>query len=189
MDKKKLIKEDLKNFNSIVLEVKMLNKELLLYSGQEEKFQDEIISIERKINKCTRLLKSIKISLEALSSMEIKIITLYYFEKKTVDQIAYIFGCSKEYIYQLKAEGVKRLADIVYYDYRMKDLDSFRVIPEKKKKTKIVYQYDLNGVFIKKWNSLKEAAEKLKVNSNNISCCCSGKMKTCKGYKWSYVPM
>ena len=50
-------------------------------------------------------------------------------------------------------------------------------------KCKTVYQYDLEGNLVKKWNSLKE----IPYNKGNISMCCNGKLKTAYGYKWSYA--
>lgn len=48
---------------------------------------------------------------------------------------------------------------------------------------KPVYCVELNKTF----NSLKEAAEELKLWANNISNCLTGRFKTCGGYHWRYV--
>lgn len=52
------------------------------------------------------------------------------------------------------------------------------------KLNKKVYQYDLNGVFIKEWNSIKEAGETLNISRGNISKCSNEKMKFAGGYVW-----
>ena len=57
-----------------------------------------------------------------------------------------------------------------------------------KKLSKKVYQYDLNGNFIKSWSSTVEL-EKEGFNSSHISSCCLKKSKTHKGYIWSYKPI
>lgn len=49
-----------------------------------------------------------------------------------------------------------------------------------------VYQYDLQGNFIKRWGSIVEACEAVGADHTNISYACSGKIKTCMGYIWSY---
>lgn len=49
-----------------------------------------------------------------------------------------------------------------------------------------VYQYDLQGNFIKKWNSMVDACQAVGADSGNLSYACSGKIKTCMGYIWSY---
>lgn len=52
-----------------------------------------------------------------------------------------------------------------------------------KSNSKKVYQYDLEGNLIKEWVSVSEAER------NGFTCvskCCRGKIKTHKGYIWSY---
>ena len=56
------------------------------------------------------------------------------------------------------------------------------------KNGKSVCQYDKNGVLIKKWNSITEAANALRMNKNNIWKCCNhleGR-KTAGGFIWKY---
>lgn len=54
------------------------------------------------------------------------------------------------------------------------------------KQNKPIIQYDLNGNFIKKWNSIKEA--QLFYNTNVISQCCKHKKhyQSAKGFIWEY---
>lgn len=47
-----------------------------------------------------------------------------------------------------------------------------------------VFQYELNGSFIKEWNNLFEAASFYKVSKSAISKCVTGKNSTCSGYIW-----
>ena len=47
-------------------------------------------------------------------------------------------------------------------------------------------QYDLQGNFIKEWNSAKEASDKLGISANSICSCRSGKLNSAGGYKWKY---
>lgn len=57
----------------------------------------------------------------------------------------------------------------------------------KLKPDKNVYQYSgLTGDFIKKWNTAKEAGEKLGVNIESIGQCCRKVSKSAGGYNWSY---
>lgn len=51
---------------------------------------------------------------------------------------------------------------------------------------KEVIQYDKNGNFIKEWESITEASQKLNLQISNISKCCSGGLKTTGGYIWKY---
>ena len=50
-------------------------------------------------------------------------------------------------------------------------------------KMTIVYQYDLDGNFIKQWDSIEEAKKTYK---GDISACCRGRQKTASKFKWSY---
>ncbi len=58
-------------------------------------------------------------------------------------------------------------------------------------KTKIrekpIYQKDLNGVVIQKWESAKKASIALGMNASAIGNCCMGRYKTSSGFQWSYV--
>jgi group I intron endonuclease len=56
----------------------------------------------------------------------------------------------------------------------------------KKKHCKPIIQKTLNGVFIREWDSIKEASKTLNISNGNISNCCSGRIKTFKGYVWAY---
>jgi hypothetical protein len=48
-----------------------------------------------------------------------------------------------------------------------------------------IYQMDLDGNIIRKWESIKKASEELKLF--NISEAISGNRKTCGGFKWTKV--
>lgn len=54
--------------------------------------------------------------------------------------------------------------------------------------SKQVYQYTLDGELVKIWASTREAGRN-GFRQNCISLCCTGKLKTHKGYKWSYEPL
>lgn len=43
-----------------------------------------------------------------------------------------------------------------------------------------------DGEFIKEYCSLTDAAKEMNVIRQAIQQCTSGRMKTCKGYKWEY---
>ena len=52
---------------------------------------------------------------------------------------------------------------------------------------KKVVQKNLNGEFIKQYNSVKSASDETGIARPNISHCCLGKRKTTGGYLWEYV--
>ena len=52
--------------------------------------------------------------------------------------------------------------------------------------TRKINQYTKDLIFVKQWNSIKDASKTLKISHNNISSCCSNKLKTAGGYIWKY---
>lgn len=52
--------------------------------------------------------------------------------------------------------------------------------------SKKVYQYSLDGGFIKEWDCLREIGRKLNKSYNTIGDCCRGKTKTAYGFQWFY---
>lgn len=50
-----------------------------------------------------------------------------------------------------------------------------------------VYQKDDNGNIINTFESIKEAAITLGIDSSTITKCCKGKLKHCGGFKWEYA--
>lgn len=60
------------------------------------------------------------------------------------------------------------------------------VINAIKSSIKPILQYDLNGNFIREWKSIKEACLFFNTAISNLSCCLTGRSKTCRGYLWSY---
>lgn len=50
-----------------------------------------------------------------------------------------------------------------------------------------VYQYDLEGNFIKEWKSISEAAKTLKIENGNICAAASKRRKLAGIWQWSYV--
>ena len=50
-----------------------------------------------------------------------------------------------------------------------------------------IKQFTKDGVFIKEYPSMKEAARKLNISQGHISSCCKGKSKSAYGYIWRYA--
>lgn len=68
---------------------------------------------------------------------------------------------------------------------RKHSLKSIEIMRMKSIKIPVV-QYTKDGVFIKEWNSAKEADNELNINRNHICSCCKGRIKSIGGYKWEY---
>ena len=56
------------------------------------------------------------------------------------------------------------------------------------KRSKKVYQFTIEGDFIREWFSAREAQEKLGITRTGIGKCCLGYYKQCGGYLWSFQP-
>lgn len=54
------------------------------------------------------------------------------------------------------------------------------------KRSKIVYQYDLDGLLIATFSSAREASKQLGIGLSSITRCCRGERKHTSGYKFSY---
>ena len=53
------------------------------------------------------------------------------------------------------------------------------------KRTK-VFQYDIEGNFLREFQSISDASKFVGTTPSNIKYTCEVKFKHCKGYKWSY---
>ncbi len=72
------------------------------------------------------------------------------------------------------------------YIWRFTKEDNPKKIEKIKKYRKSVNQYDLNGNFIKRWNSVSEAQKTLKINHISKVCNQYLSYKSSGGYIWSY---
>lgn len=55
-----------------------------------------------------------------------------------------------------------------------------------RKQAKPLLQFDKDGNFIKRWESLRAAAKALGVSPGNVSSACNGKQQTSYGFIWRY---
>lgn len=53
-------------------------------------------------------------------------------------------------------------------------------------KRTILYQYDLEGNYIRTWNSITKAAEFYNIDKTGIQHCCKGLLKTYYNFIWTY---
>ena len=56
----------------------------------------------------------------------------------------------------------------------------------KLKKSKPIVQFDLNGNFIREFNSAVEVEKELGIKRPNLCHACRGRVKTLGGFKWKY---
>lgn len=72
---------------------------------------------------------------------------------------------------------------------KMSDAQRQKNIEASKKRCKPVFQYSLEGELIAVYEGRNEAAKITGYLKSCIGNCCNGKLKTYKGYRWSYVPL
>lgn len=107
-------------------------------------------------------------------------------EYLNIQQASKATGLSSSIINQELNKDIKTLSGNFYWS-KTKELGSVKNYINLGK-AKIVYQYDLQGKFINKYNSTGQAARSLGVSSgNHISECCRGKIKSYKGFIWKYA--
>ena len=70
--------------------------------------------------------------------------------------------------------------------HSLKDRNFYRSMEWLNNIKKPILQYDLEGNFIRTWDSIKEASESLGVNRIGISHCLLGNQKTAYNYIWKY---
>lgn len=93
--------------------------------------------------------------------------------------------CGKLFFYSntVTEEYVKDFCNKKLYKKRRRYPDSHAL-----KQQHSVNQYDMDGNFIKRWDSIKEAAKTLGIKSkSNIVMCCQGRYKHCKHFIWRYA--
>lgn len=86
---------------------------------------------------------------------------------------------------RLTKETTKKLIQekaLIRFSNKEKRMDQTKHLRKK------VFQFTIEGEFIKEWPSTREVERILKIASSTISNCCNGKnyVKTAGGFKWSY---
>ncbi len=86
-----------------------------------------------------------------------------------------------------KALSIKRVANTDFKEASKKRAanTNYKTIAEKLKKP--VNQYDLEGNFIKRWDSAIDVASILNISSTGVTGCCKQRLKTHKKYIWKYA--
>jgi hypothetical protein len=70
--------------------------------------------------------------------------------------------------------------------YRKHTEESKKLMSSRKKK-KRVFQFGLDGSFLKEWESISQVVRELNLKSTaHIIACCKGKRATCSKFRWSY---
>lgn len=76
--------------------------------------------------------------------------------------------------------------NLEWCDVKYNNTYGTRIKQMAEKTSKTVFQYTLDGEFVKEWKSLMEIKRSMGFSAGNISLCCNGKYKTSYGYIWRY---
>lgn len=118
-------------------------------------------------------------------------------ENKENNQVYNLEWCTHKYNTNYGTTQQRKVANTDYKAFQDKRVAStdwktkvantdYKTIAEKQSKK--VYQYTKDGKLIKIWLSTRECGRN-GFDQRNVSACCRGKLKTHKGYIWSYYPL
>lgn len=85
--------------------------------------------------------------------------------------------------YNISKSAMDAIANKRYWSIR----NSKHPILQRKLPQKFIYQYTLDGSFIKKWNTFQQIHDELHINTATLCECCNHKRVRSKGYIWNYV--
>ena len=117
--------------------------------------------------------------------------------KKTIISSRFILSCFSEGEFDLECDHIdsdplnNKIENLRWID-KTTNMNNPNTIKKRKKDSKHNYGrkvacYDLNGNFIKLYNSIEEASNFNNVSDTAISQVCKGITKKSNGYKWKYV--
>jgi len=178
------------------------------HSEETKKKMRDSFDEQRRKNLSDRM-KNRVVTDEAREKMRIRMSSPEYIErliknrKVSVGSQHGMTTLTEEQVYKIKlaiSSGTKRsiileefgITKSVYQHIKSEVTWSHVVLREedlKNNKPKSVYQYDLNGNFIKEWTSVKAANKAFSINSSAIRYCCEKKVghTQAAGFKWSYL--
>ena len=93
--------------------------------------------------------------------------------------IVVINKLTNEILHQIEKDGIRRCVEMAY-------TVGYEAGSKSRSNQKEVCQYDLNGIFIQKFDSAAEAERILHIYHGGVTDCCKGKIKMAKQFIFKY---
>lgn len=106
---------------------------------------------------------------------------------RTSAQASEALGLSQGNIIMVCNKQRKTTGKFVFMHYKDYCVNGFQPIKRNMDRSKKVRQLDLNGNFIKEWNSATIASQETGTCLSSISNVCKGKRELANNYKWEYI--
>lgn len=71
-------------------------------------------------------------------------------------------------------------------EYSFKFAETDRKNHDNKQQNSLIFQYDLDGIFIKSWDKISTISDELNIHRSSISDCIYGRLKSAGNYIWKY---
>ena len=170
--------------------IKMLGIELLNHTNGGEGMYGYIPTQEtrEKLSKAFKGRKKSKEWLEKIGISNSKLINVFNLKGELINSFKSITKASK-YLNVQKShissccKGKLKSVNNLIFRYNNDSFNKYNI--KWNSKTEIL-QLDKQGILIKEWSSIIEAANSFNIKAPNISRCLRGLRKTCKGFQWQY---
>lgn len=118
-----------------------------------------------------------------------KIVYKYLLNGSYVESFSSVAAAKKIYkcdIYNACSERGPTACGFQWRFFKVDNIGSYYVEESRINKSKSIYQYSLNNLFIKEWKGTKQPSEELHINRGAIRNCLSGLAKTAGKFIWSF---
>ena len=95
--------------------------------------------------------------------------------------------CENELLNEKEKFYIEEYKSKVPSGYNLREGGETEYTPLSECHSKPVYQYSLNGQFIKEYSSCDKASRELNFDASSISKVCRGEVQTCKGFIFKYT--
>lgn len=143
---------------------------------------------KRKISVASKGRKVKKESIEKSRAARIKKVKIYDIDGNYIKTVESLTEAEKfTGVNNSNISGVCKGKYKQFKGYIFKYADDTTPVKKVRSHKKPVIMRTLDGLYITKFKSIKEASRKTNISDTHISDCCKGKYKQCGGYLWEYA--